>query len=377
MEWPEPWAVVAAGARTPLALGAQPNALTLRTGMNALGGLPYQGRDRDYVLGGAVELFPWDWSTTQRAAALAASVTREALEQLRRDGVVRGTELLAVWGTSVAGAGAEVERSVRRICPDGTAVQVVEEGAQSTVDLLALARDEVAARRATTVLWGGAHSDISAAAVAALIEQDRLCDPLHLDAVIPGEGAAVVALRRGHGRARATLSGAGVAPASFTDDDDLPVDATAWTTAVKAAVQGAPAGWVVSDLGYEGFRMREWEAVQLRARAQLGEPFRWEYLAQRTGRLGAALIPWTGAVVAAGANVGWAPSTSVLATGGTSAGRRAAVWWESTPLTKEELAQTRLAQEKLAQQKLTEQAGALEERAEPRPRGVEAGRTEP
>ncbi len=342
ISWPEPLAVVAAGARTPLALGALPNALALRTGRTALVGLPFEGRDRDYVLGGAVELFPWEWSTTQRAAALAVGAVREALESLRQQTAIDASQLLVLLGTSVPGSGSEVEQAVRRVCPDGTAVQVLEEGAQATVEILSLAREELSARRATTVLWGGVHSDVSGAAVAELIEDDRLSDPLHLDAVVPGEGAAVVALARpGRLRARATLSGVGVAQAGFTPSDDAPVDASAWTEAVKAAVTGAPAGWVVSDLGYEGFRMREWEVVQLRARRQLGEPYRWEYIEQRTGRLGAALLPWTGAVVASGAAVGWAPSSSVLATGGTDAGRRAAAWWESEPLTEQELATMR------------------------------------
>ncbi|MEM6792126.1 MAG: hypothetical protein AAF715_31705 [Myxococcota bacterium] len=94
----------------------------------------------------------------------------------------------------------------------------------------------------------------------------------------------------------------------------------------------------------------------------------------RTWRRGAASML---RAQAADSTVGSGPSTSVLATAGRDAGRRAAVWWESTPLTKEELAQTHLVQEGPAQEEVGEEAGIGEKRAEPQPRGVVAGRTEP
>lgn len=96
--------------------------------------------------------------------------------------------------------------------------------------------------------------------------------------------------------------------------------------AAMAAATGEPAGWVLSDTAYEALRVREWEMTQVRVREQLGVPYRWDALAQRIGRTGAAQLPLAAALVAASFAVGHIPSPSVLAIAGTDAGRRSAVW---------------------------------------------------
>ena len=212
-------------------------------------------------------------------------------------------------------------------------VEVREEGAASAGDTLARAAMLLASRQVEVVLWGGAHSDVASGSLAALAHQGRLFDAQHLDAVVPGEAAAFVAVvdpvRAGRA-ALAQLTGAGGATTAATPFDDTPVEGDAMVEAMRQAMAiggaEAHAGWVLSDAGYEALRLREWEMVQVRTRALLGVPYRWDALPQRMGRAGAAHLPLAAAIVAASFEVGHVPSDSVLATGGTDAGRRSAVW---------------------------------------------------
>jgi 3-oxoacyl-[acyl-carrier-protein] synthase-1 len=174
---------------------------------------------------------------------------------------------------------------------------------------------------------------VGPAALRALSDQGRLFDAQHLDAVVPGEAAAFVALVdpvRAGGMALARLAGAGGATTEATPFDEAPVTGDALVEAMRAAMAAggaeAPAGWVLADSGYEGLRLREWEIAQVRARALLGVPYRWDALPQRVGRAGAAHLPLAVAIATASFELGHVPAESVLATAGTDAGRRGAVW---------------------------------------------------
>jgi len=206
-------------------------------------------------------------------------------------------------------------------------------GKATPADALLRAAAMLDAKEADVVLWGGAHSDISTASIRALADAGRLFDAQHVDSVVPGECAAVVALvspaRAASMGPRATIEGAGGADTEATPANELPVSGDALAFAIQAAMATSsdePAGWVISDTAYEALHVREWELVQVRLRAHLGVPYRWDALPQRIGRTGAAQLPLAAAVVAASFDVGHVPSPSILALGGTDAGRRSAVW---------------------------------------------------
>lgn len=337
-----PLAIVAAGARTPLGLGATASALLMRAGRIGLTGGPFSGRERDHVVAGAVPTMPWSSTATGRASSLLRGAIAEALAgmppALAKSRVAVLMSVSTADADAASGGTLDVEASLRVELKERLAsVEVLWEGEVGGADLAARAEGILALRQAEVVLWGGAHSDVAMGAIAALAATDRLYDARHLDAVVPGEAAGVVALvvsARARPEERlALLAGAGASTTEASPFDDRPVSGDAMTDAIRAAMvdggEEAPAGWVLSDVGYEALRLREWEMVQVRARALLGVPYRWDALPQRFGRVGAAHLPLSAALTAASFALGHVPSKSVLAIAGTDVGRRGAVWLRS------------------------------------------------
>jgi len=322
------FSVVSVGARTPFGLDARTTALTFRAGLIPLRANPFAGRDGDPVLGGFVPTLAWDQGATARAIELGVAAAREALLAIpeRRPAPVVGV----VAATSSGGASEAAKRLRADLGLGGDApVEVVDEGEGSAADLLPRVEELLGARGADVILWGGLHSDAGSEVIRALVESDRLFDGEHLDAVVPGEAAAFVALARPGSFAKelGKLVGHGAETTAARPDNDEPVDGTAMTEAVVRATR-EPAGWVLFDVGYEALRLREWEVVQVRARGSLGDPYLWDALPQRMGRPGAATLPFSGALAAASAAVGHVPAARVLGLSGTDAGRRAAVAWQ-------------------------------------------------
>jgi 3-oxoacyl-[acyl-carrier-protein] synthase-1 len=334
--------IVAAGARTPLGLGAVVTALGLRAGKTALAGAPFAGRQRDMILAGLIPTLPWKSSASDRAARLAIDALREALVALpaslasRRVAVLlhvsaeADTDVVRREAVGRIEAMLRIELGARDRLGE---VAIAIEGSTTAGDALPRAASILATKAADIVLWGGAHSDISTASIRALAGAGRLFDSQHLDSVVPGEGAAVVALTtEAHARSlgpRPVIEGVGGATTDATPANEVPVSGDALLEAIRAAMADAgsePAGWVLSDVAYEALRMREWEMVQVRSRALLSVPYKWDALSQRMGRTGAAQLPLAAAVVAASYGLGHVPSPSVLALSGTDAGRRSAVW---------------------------------------------------
>ncbi|HHH30458.1 MAG TPA: hypothetical protein ENK57_19245 [Polyangiaceae bacterium] len=89
--------------------------------------------------------------------------------------------------------------------------------------------------------------------------------------------------------------------------------------------EGQKAGWAVSDVGLEAWRMREWQTLTVRATPVLTSPYRFDNPAQRMGRMGAAGLPVGLALVAEGFRRGWGPSPVALVFGGSDGGERGAV----------------------------------------------------
>jgi len=337
--------IVAAGARTPIGLGALSTALGLRAGKSGLSGAPFAGRQREMVVAGLIPTLPWAPSS-ERAARLARDAIREVLAALppplagKRVAVLlqlsaeADTEIVRREAAGLVEAMLRVELGRTEQLGEVSITASMTPGGKATpADALLRAAAMLDAKEADVVLWGGAHSDISTASIRALADAGRLFDAQHVDSVVPGECAAVVALvspaRAASMGPRATIEGAGGADTEATPANELPVSGDALAFAIQAAMATSsdePAGWVISDTAYEALHVREWELVQVRLRAHLGVPYRWDALPQRIGRTGAAQLPLAAAVVAASFDVGHVPSPSILALGGTDAGRRSAVW---------------------------------------------------
>jgi len=85
------------------------------------------------------------------------------------------------------------------------------------------------------------------------------------------------------------------------------------------------AGWMLTDLTAEMWRVHEWEAVYIRSQKVLGRPYYVETPAQRIGYLGAAAMPLFMGMAATAWQHGYGPSPTALCTAASDGGERAAI----------------------------------------------------
>jgi 3-oxoacyl-[acyl-carrier-protein] synthase-1 len=85
------------------------------------------------------------------------------------------------------------------------------------------------------------------------------------------------------------------------------------------------AGWLLSDLTFEDWRAREWQAVYVRAAHVLGPPHCIDNPAQRLGHLGVAALPLSLVLVAEANRHGHAPSPLALTMASSDDGARTAM----------------------------------------------------
>jgi len=132
-------------------------------------------------------------------------------------------------------------------------------------------------------------------------------------------------------KALAHLENVGRAEESARPDNDEPAfRALALTAAVRQATASLvssreAAGWYLTDLTGEMWRLHEWEAVFVRTQKLLVKPYRIEAPAQRLGYLGAAAMPLFMAMAATAWQYGYAPSPTALATATADRGGRMAL----------------------------------------------------
>lgn len=325
--------ILAVGAQTPLGLDACQTGMLFRAGYATMDEAPL-GVDGEPITVCRTAAIDEALTGADRLIALAEPALDEALaEEAGASGPVQDVRL--VLGLDEALDEAVVERVVGTLLArcrrwfDGTRLELVRGGAGSEVPAVQKA---LAAGRATTVIWGGVHSDHDPWAIGRLVAQDRLYADDNLDAVLPGEAAAFVRLAGGAwSEGVATVIGLGHGTEAARPDNDLPAaPARGITAALRAATQpmesaGERAGWVICDVGLEAWRLREWQTLTVRARPVLGAPYRFDNPVQRMGRLGAAGIPLGLALATEGFRRGWAPSEWALVFGGSDAGSRGAV----------------------------------------------------
>lgn len=317
-------AVVGGGVCCAAGLTRRQAGFVLRAGFPAISEAPLANADGEGIAMGYVPILDEAWTGEDRLAGLCAPPLQEALAAVGHVevdvlvGIDRG---LPDEETARAG----ITRLVRGVVPQLRELSIVATG-DTLGPLWQDAVERLTQRRARAVIVGGVHSDYDPAAIAALEASGRLFARDNLDARLPGEAAAFVALGRGTPLAR--LAGWGRAPDPVRPDNDLPAyRAEGLTRAVRAATDAAsaPAGWILNDLTGEMWRLYEWEAVFTRMRRRLAEPFYIESPAQRLGYLGAAVTPLMVAMAATGWEHGYAPSPAALLTAATDDGERAAL----------------------------------------------------
>lgn len=335
--------VAAVGARTALGLTATQTALLLRTGVTALGAAPLvDGAGQQVTMGFDATQDPY-LVGPERAARLASFALRDALTPLGPAVQGLSAQLLlcldeggGARAPDAALLAARVHAAARDLLP-GAALEISARGAAGPAHALPKALEALEARRVDAVLLGGVHSDYDPLRIAALDEAGRLFSAERLDGLIPGEAAAFALLVRDDvarradlpGRARVRDLGAGMERAR-PDNDETPYEAYGLTTAIRAASDeaqkaGLRVGWSISDLSFELWRIKEWQAVITRTHAVWGEPQVMEAPAQRLGNLGAAAMPLGIALAAEAWRRGHAPAPLAMVFAGSDSGERGAI----------------------------------------------------
>ncbi len=208
-------------------------------------------------------------------------------------------------------------------------------GAAATAYLLPAAMASLANGTSDVAILGGVHTDYDPARIAQLAAGGRLFRPDRMDALIPGEQAAFVALMRPDVARRIGLAPLADLRAVATgwerarpDNDESALAATGLTAAVRqvqSASIGGPIGWVLTDLTFETYRHLELSAVMTRTQKGFCEPQRFEHPAQRLGHLGAAAMPFGMLLATEGFRRGFAPHPRAMILAGSDAGERGVV----------------------------------------------------
>lgn len=214
-------------------------------------------------------------------------------------------------------------------------LDVAARGAASTAFLLGPAIAALDGGVADVVVLGGVHTDYDPQRIAELAAQGRLFRPDRMDALIPGEQAAFVALMRDDVARRAMLLALAEIRGVTTgferarpDNDESALAAAGLTAAMRQAqrdTSGGPVGWVLTDLTFETFRHLELSAVTTRTQKGFCEPQRFDHPAQRVGHLGAAAMPFGLLLAAEGFRRGYAPHPRAMILAGSDGGERGVI----------------------------------------------------
>lgn len=337
--------IVATGAVTSLGLTALETGFFYRTGLPGLREAPIIGRDNQAITMGLVNTLPNELVGWERAFQLGERALEELLKKVPSGARLAIT--LAVpetWGERVFGedCGAlRLETKLRRFL-EGTlgqrvALQVRPEGAAALGRLLSEELQRLEAGAVDLVILGGLHTDYEVARIASLVASNRLYSSEHLDALIPGEGAAMVLLGLDHVVRRLGLPelsrifgvGQGFERAQPSNDESA-YEALGMTTAVfelgaLLEANTRRVGWQLNDVSFETFRLFEWQAVSVRAEHLFSRELVVDSPAQRMGHLGAATLPVFSTLVAEAFARGWAPDPLAMILVGSDGGERAAV----------------------------------------------------
>ncbi len=340
--------IVSAGARTALGLDLPQTAFMLRAGFAAMAegafvdgaGEPltmcYDRTIAPHVLGAerllALARPAIDEALTPILAALSASPIRARLLLSFDEPLGDPHEAQQLAQDAAAAVLRHVEQSFAGARLDLTLCGNAGAALSLASALASLERGET-----DLLLVGGVHSDCHVPRLAALAEADRLLAADNVDALTPGEASAFVAVvsaelaRRLRLGVIARLCEVGTGSEPARPDNDLPIaTARGLTAAVHEATaplleKGARAGWLLSDMTGEMWRITEWQSVLVRGRGVLGDPYRVDSPAAQLGSLGAAAGPLGLALACHGFESGWAPAEGALVLTSSDGGERGAV----------------------------------------------------
>lgn len=232
-------------------------------------------------------------------------------------------------------AGWLAEAQAARGAPDPM-VRTIARGHAS----LALALDELApvlGRGVDAALVLGLDTAYDPPWVEHLLAAERLFDGEHIEAAIPGEGAALTLLAtpdaaslcRWPVLAHVTASATAQEPA--TEDNDVPMTGGALSRCAVAATDaleahGRALDWWISDMTSEPYRVQEFQLAWPRASARRMRPEgALQFLASQLGDLGAAAMPTALCLAAEGFARGEPAADTCLLTGSSPGGERGVV----------------------------------------------------
>jgi 3-oxoacyl-[acyl-carrier-protein] synthase I len=340
--------IAATGAVTPIGLTAMETGFYYRTGMPGMREAPILGYPGEAITMGVVNIFPNDLVGWQRAYALAKMALedcllphRELLTTLRVAIAVCVDDYFGEAFPGTNSAALELQSALSRDAYDffgaSVSVSIHPSGPAGPGHLLKEWILELESGRVDLLILGGVHTDYELARIQGLAEAKRLFSSEHLDALIPGEGAAFVLMGLGHVVRRLGLPqladvvsfGAGFENAR-PDNDESAFEAGGMTAAVYLASapvreSGEVIGWQINDVSLETLRLYEWQSISIRSEDIWTKTLRVESPCQRLGYQGGATLPLFWVLAAEAFRRGWSSESLVMTLAGSDAGERAAV----------------------------------------------------
>jgi 3-oxoacyl-[acyl-carrier-protein] synthase-1 len=340
--------VASVGARTSIGSDALQTAMLFRAGACGMRAAPLSDVDGEAVTMCFDPTLDPRLTGWERAVKLATPPLEDALKPLvgRIDG--SGVKLMMCIDERYGRAGrgqmetdaatalvAGVMERAHQLLP-GITVSVTARGSASAGICLPEALSALASRKTEAVVLGAVHSDYEPAWIGELSAHGRLFKPDNLDAYIPGEAAVFLVLMREDAIRRAGLVPmAGIIAAASgheaaTPENDLSsYDAKGLTQTIRDATKemsdaGMTAGWALTDLTFEMWKVAEWQAMLIRTRNLWAEPYVVDSPSQRIGQLGAAAMPLGMAMCAIGWHHGSAPAPIAVVYAGSDGGERGA-----------------------------------------------------
>lgn len=335
-------AIVGAGAVTPVGLGALPTAMACRAAAAVMREAPLADASGEGVTMCFLPIYDPRLEGRERAITLGARAFEEALASIGPllDGA--RVKVLVTFDEDTAERYHPLSQAAKQITQSLPSASV-EGSTGGPGAALSAAAESLASGAFDIVVWGGVHTDYDVARIAALARADRLFRPDNLDSLIPGEGAAFVALMRPKdakkrgARAFASIQSAAWAKERARPDNDEPAfRATGLTAALRGALdpllaKGLAAGWVMTDLSFESYRLYEFQAATTRLSKALVEPYLVDSPAQRIGALGAAAAPLHLTLAAEAYRRAFAPHAHGISITGSEGGDRSVILFGAPP----------------------------------------------
>lgn len=335
--------VVSVGARTSVGLDATTTAFLYRATAAGMRLSPLLDLDEEPATMCFLPTLPPTMVGADRAIALARPALEEALAALE----LVAPELRAKLVLCLDEIPPEARGAAQQIVTDLTRaaarrlpkldVATSARGGAAMAFALDGALAELERHTLDAIVVVGAHSDYDPARIQGLSAARRLFTVDRLDALIPGECAAAAVIMRGdHARSLRLPSRARIHTLATghtrarPDNDESAYEAAAITAVARAAgaeleQHGLRAGWFLTDLSFERWRLYELQSMMTRTQKLWCEPQYCDAPAQRLGYLGAAAMPLHVVLAAEAWRRGFAPHPIAMSLAGSDGGERAAM----------------------------------------------------